>query len=1168
MEVEAMKRGRRILAATITFCMAVGMIGLPVGLRKVCAEVFDDYEYVILGDGTVEITKYSGEDGYLTIPEEIDERVVSSIGEHAFSGRLNLMEIDMSDNITNIGDYAFSECEKLTIINLSSGITNIGEGAFSECALVEISIPDGVTSIRDFTFLHCEWLESVYIPDGVTSIGCEAFDECKCLKEINIPDSVTSIGESAFQCCTELEQVNIPNGVTSIGEATFNTCTRLKKVNIPVSVLSIGRAAFNSCRSLIDIYYAGTKLQWDKIKINSEYNQYMQNASIHFSDDEILNPNDFAYNIMDDGTIEIIQYRGSGKVVEIPSEIDQKRVTRIGEYAFLDCGNFTEVIIPKGIKSIEKGAFYNCVGLEKIVIPEGVVSIGEDAFQTCQFLREVIIPDSLTSIGSCAFLNCIDLSEIVIPEGVTSIGNMAFGNTGLIKIKIPNSMTNIGIGIFSDCQYLEEIVIPNSIMSIENNAFSECSGLKDVYYSGTKEQWGRIEVGSVGNELLKNAILHFKGEQIYDDIEETIYQAIENARQELERLKSGDPLSIKQDFQHYLSAEQIDIVESCLYTWLAEINYAYRYAGSSGIKERIMKKAGIDPQGDFTSGTEQAITHISVETKYGPKTFEVTLTLGAPDGSGNLYPAYGVMQYEILEKDSIPSEIPKSGQIGKASYTEMGVFAECVSKASEDSLHSTFQWESLSDEMASGILMDKTATEIIGNKNGSFTDGTFIVYVKPLTTYSKIVTISCPVDVYVYSMDGKEAGSIIDNEPNGGNQNVRLDVEGDSKKIYLTGNDYYLNLRGTDTGTMKYEVEEIANKEVRRNVQFLELQLEKDMQYEGYVFRPLNIDRDLYALRTVGGSSQEVFYPDKDNYNGTLSIFKRVEGLSLSQQKTALDMNKTVQLNASLFPLDASNPNLRWSTADESIARVDSSGLVTAVRAGSTTVMVSTKDGSFLKQYCVIDVAEEKGGNDDDFGGGSTGGSSGWFGGGYTPPVEQDKTPVVVNLHYVLQFQPNGGTDLSRRTMTLLADDSPGIMPKVKRKDYTFNGWYTQQDGGTQVTGDKPLKEAVTLYAHWTKTAIPAAPETPALKSKKKGLVQVEFKTVTGAAGYQIEYSADKQFTSVKTKETGASVKTKTITGLKAGKKYYVRIRAYNLDSMKNRIYGAYSAVKSVKVKG
>ena len=85
----------------------------------------------------------------------------------------------------------------------------------------------------------------------------------------------------------------------------------------------------------------------------------------------------------------------------------------------------------------------------------------------------------------------------------------------------------------------------------------------------------------------------------------------------------------------------------------------------------------------------------------------------------------------------------------------------------------------------------------------------------------------------------------------------------------------------------------------------------------------------------------------------------------------------------------------------------------------------------------------------------------------------QTAQPVVVKLHYVIQFDTNGGTNLSRRTMTLLDGDSPGIMPKVQRKDYLFRGWYTQKEGGKQVAGDKPLEEAATLYARWVRASAP-----------------------------------------------------------------------------------------------
>ncbi|MDE7312615.1 MAG: leucine-rich repeat protein [Eubacterium sp.] len=947
--------------------------------------------------------------------------------------------------------------------------------------------------------------------------------------------------------------------------------------------------------------------------------------NFEWSEDEEL---DYDYEILDDGTVEIIKYKGSDAIVDVPLEIDGANVSSIGSDAFEDClgliqvnlpdsvkrignscfsgcRNMREINIPSGVVNIESFTFNGCAGLEKITIPDRVIRISAFAFKGCSSLKEVDIPNSVVSMGDSAFADCTNLERIHLSNSIDIVGIwLCSGCTALKEVNIPDGVTNIAEHAFEDCTGLRKISFPQSIDRISAEAFNRCTNLTDVYYDGTKEQWEKVWMAPLNNEPLFNATMHFKDDE--PNIPDIILPAVGDAKQELQSLISGSSLSIKQDLMHYLSEEQITIIESCIYTWLAEINVTYKYSGIDAVKDLIMKKTGIDPQGNFTSGMEKAITHIIAETKYGQKTFEFTMDIGQPDDSGNLYPAYGAMHYEILESDGIPSDLPKSGIIGKEYYADLGMFAECVRKVSEDSLHSIYQWQSLSDELVSGILVDKTVTEIIGNKNISFFDGTFTVYVKPLFTYSKKVTISCPVDIYIYGMDGKEVGSIVNDQPSRGSNNVHLEITGDAKTVYLAGDDYYMNLRGTDTGKMKYVVEEIANEEVRRNVQFLELQLKKDMQYEGYVFRPLNIDRDLYALRMVNGSEREVFYADTDSYQ---SLFKRVESLSLSQKNSSLDADHTVQLTASLFPLDASNPNLRWATDNESVARVDENGLVTAIGSGRATVTVSTKDGSFLKQFCVIDVAGSNsadnnpgnpggegsgtggsgnggegsgtggssGGENSGTGGngsggngsGSTGGSSagGFSPGGASTPDGTVQKPSVVKVHYVLQFDLNGGTKTSRRTMTLLSGDLPGIMPKAQRKDYVFNGWYTQAEGGTKVSGDKPLEEAATLYARWTKAAAPAKPASLKLQSKKKGQIQAGFQAVDDAAGYQVDYSVKKSFAPAKTKEAGKSAKAKTITGLKAGKKYYIRVRAYSLDSMGNRIYGPYSAVKSVIVK-
>ncbi len=84
------------------------------------------------------------------------------------------------------------------------------------------------------------------------------------------------------------------------------------------------------------------------------------------------------------------------------------------------------------------------------------------------------------------------------------------------------------------------------------------------------------------------------------------------------------------------------------------------------------------------------------------------------------------------------------------------------------------------------------------------------------------------------------------------------------------------------------------------------------------------------------------------------------------------------------------------------------------------------------------------------------------------------------------------------------------------------------------------------------------------VKGKK---AQVSYKTVTGAKGYEIQYSTDKKFKKgVKTIKAGAKTKKVTIKGLKKGSRYYVRVRAYKYDDDRNKVTGVWSNVKNVKI--
>ena len=68
-------------------------------------------------------------------------------------------------------------------------------------------------------------------------------------------------------------------------------------------------------------------------------------------------------------------------------------------------------------------------------------------------------------------------------------------------------------------------------------------------------------------------------------------------------------------------------------------------------------------------------------------------------------------------------------------------------------------------------------------------------------------------------------------------------------------------------------------------------------------------------------------------------------GVSLNKTSASLYVGKSLTLNATVKPSNATNKDVIWSSSNTSIASVNASGKVTAKKAGKTTITVATKDG-------------------------------------------------------------------------------------------------------------------------------------------------------------------------------------------------------------------------------
>ncbi|MGF7108529.1 leucine-rich repeat protein [Treponema pedis] len=228
---------------------------------------------------------------------------------------------------------------------------------------------------------------------------------------------------------------------------------------------------------------------------------------------------DKAFDI-DVTTKTLKKYNGEkpkGKLV-IPRNIYGKDIENIGENAFKDCTDLTEVVIEEGIKTIGKNAFSGCKELLKITIPNTVTKIVEQVFFQCKKLASIELP-KVTEIGDRAFANT-EIESITIPE-VTKIGSSAFSGCKNLKTVNMPKVTELGTGVFKSSG-LETVTIPKGITKITDSLFEKCENLKTVimyenvieFGSGSFEGCNKLSKLILSPKLVKAGSSVFKSSGI------------------------------------------------------------------------------------------------------------------------------------------------------------------------------------------------------------------------------------------------------------------------------------------------------------------------------------------------------------------------------------------------------------------------------------------------------------------------------------------------------------------------------------------------------------------------------------------------------------------------------------------------------------------------------
>ena len=184
---------------------------------------------------------------------------------------------------------------------------------------------------------------------GSLTVGNGAFSGCTSLNEIVNIDRLTTVGNRAFYGCTSLTSLDI-SGLRIASSEVFADCTNLATVTMSAQT-QLGRSMFKGCTKLNNV------------------------------------------------------------VIDTP-------VLPYG--VFEGCTNLTNVSFAEGlkVKSIGDAAFANCVNLTQITLPDGDYTLGADVFSGCKKLATVnlskdthIVGDILSPFSACEVLSAINIDS-------------------------------------------------------------------------------------------------------------------------------------------------------------------------------------------------------------------------------------------------------------------------------------------------------------------------------------------------------------------------------------------------------------------------------------------------------------------------------------------------------------------------------------------------------------------------------------------------------------------------------------------------------------------------------------------------------------------------------------------------------------------------------------
>ena len=969
---------------------------------------------------------------------------------------------------------------------------------------------------------------ALYIPgeiDGheVVAIGDRAFENRTDLRTVMIPDSLEKIEFEAFYNCINLKIVDLSSNLTTIGYDVFGNCKSISKIEIPKSLkkfdgtwgrgTNLSYGAFGGCSNLKTV--------------NFEAGSTIVCAALFMGCDGI-------------------------EEIELPDTI-----TEIGDSAFKSCKNLNKVIIPESVTKIDGDAFAECSGLVDIKMHEGINTIGSRAFYKCDRLLDIVIPDSVEKIEFEAFRGCDKLENIKLSENLTIVGYGVFGDCKSIsKIEIPKSLkkfdgtwgrgTNLSYGAFGGCSNLKTVNFEAGSTIVCAALFMGCDGIEEIELPDTITEIGDSAFKNCKNldRITMNNGIEILESSAFEDCFSLTTINIPNTVKAISNSTFQDCTSLTEvHLSNILKEIPASTFSGC--KKLTTINFPSTlttignsaFSGCESLPEAILP-SGVEKiesnafkncKALKKAALPDTVSSIGSSAFYGCEAL-TDITLGSKLKKIESQTFYGCI---VLPSIVIPYNVTTIGDSAFVNCTKLTQIT--VPRNTTSIASNAFSYpkkmtmygpsDCYAQTYASGkgikyVTQDIHATSVSLDSTEKtaerYDDFQLTATIAPLNFTDAVVWTSSNEEVATVSDTGYVeicgVGTAVITVTAG---NVK-----DACKItvpqlidWIEFDEDEIELKAGQTYQLKPYISpsDATNKKLKYTSSDTKV---AEVSASGLVTAKSEGEAKIRAAATDGSDEYAVCYV-------TVTGKAKVTGITLDRTSAEVKRGEKLTLNVTVSPSYASNKKVVWKSANTKIATVDANGSVTAKAPGRTKITVTSAENSSYQASCTVTVP------------------------------------------YKITYKLNKGKNNASNPSTYYGKKV--TLKNPSRKGYAFAGWYTDAKFKKKITSiSNSAKSDYILYAKWTKVKVAKASLTSAKNSKSKQIL-LKYKKVSGAKGYEISYSTDKKFKKVVTKKNTAKT-SYTISKLKKGKIYYVRIRAYKMDSMGKKVYGKYSSMKKVKV--